>query len=148
MGGGIEKKRTSLTEFRHQMRSGDLLAYLYLNCLSNGIISCSRCYFVQIQPRNLISRKFNSNGDCQYTDESWMGYYPTARDQRLCLTHHTFELICLYWFIFFSPYLHIVILTYATKTTTPHHHGTRSLRSVFPPFRVINVVTSSTFRRK
>ena len=29
---------TSLTEFRHQMRSGDLLAYLSLNCVSNGIV--------------------------------------------------------------------------------------------------------------
>ena len=51
---------TSLTEFRHQIRSGDLLAYLYLNGLSNGIVSCSKCYFVLIQPGNLISQKFNS----------------------------------------------------------------------------------------
>ena len=27
------KEKTSLTEFRHQMRSGDLPAYLYLNSL-------------------------------------------------------------------------------------------------------------------
>ena len=51
---------TSLTEFRHKMRSGDLLAYLYLNGLSIGIVSCFKCYFVQIQPGNLISQKFNS----------------------------------------------------------------------------------------
>ena len=30
-------KRTSLTEFRHQMRSGDLPAYLSLNCPLNDI---------------------------------------------------------------------------------------------------------------
>ena len=36
-----ELGKTSLTEFRHQMRSGDLLAYVYLNCVCNGIISCS-----------------------------------------------------------------------------------------------------------
>ena len=40
------------------MRSGNLPAYLSLNRLLNGIVSCSRCYFVQIQP---ISKKFNSS---------------------------------------------------------------------------------------
>ena len=39
------------------MRSRWLLAYLSLNRLLNGILSCSWCYFVQIQ---LISQKFNS----------------------------------------------------------------------------------------
>ena len=39
------------------MRSGELPAYLSLSCLLNGIVSCSWCYFVQIQP---ISPKFNS----------------------------------------------------------------------------------------
>ena len=37
----ILKMITNLTEFRHQMRSGDLLAYLSLNCPSSGIVSCS-----------------------------------------------------------------------------------------------------------
>ena len=32
--------KTSLTEFRHQMRSGDLLAYLSLNYPSHGIVFC------------------------------------------------------------------------------------------------------------
>ena len=36
--------RTSLTEFRHQMRSGVWLAYLSLNCLFNGIVWCFWCY--------------------------------------------------------------------------------------------------------
>ena len=36
-----------MTQFRHQMRSG----------FSNGIVSCSWCYFVQTQP---ISQKLNS----------------------------------------------------------------------------------------
>ena len=39
------------------MRSRWLLAYLSLNRLFNGILSCSWCFFVQIQ---LISQKFNS----------------------------------------------------------------------------------------
>ena len=39
--GGFGNYQTGLTEFRHQMRSGDLLAYLSLDCLSDGIISCS-----------------------------------------------------------------------------------------------------------
>ena len=39
------------------MRSGDLLSYLSMNCLLNGVLSCSRCYFVRIQS---ISQKFNS----------------------------------------------------------------------------------------
>ena len=47
----------SVTEFRHQMRSGDLSAYLSLNRLLNSIVLCSWCYFVQIQPS---SQKFNS----------------------------------------------------------------------------------------
>ena len=51
------KERTSRTEFGQQMRSGDLLAYLYLNRLLNGVLSCPRCYFVRIQS---ISHKFNS----------------------------------------------------------------------------------------
>ena len=50
-------KKTSRTEFGQQMRSGDLTAYLSLNCLSDGLVSCSRCYFVRIQ---LITEKFNS----------------------------------------------------------------------------------------
>ena len=33
-----ESLETSLTEFRHQMLSGDLLAYLLLNCPSSGIV--------------------------------------------------------------------------------------------------------------
>ena len=33
--------KTSLTEFRNQMRSGDLLAYLSLNCPINGIVLSS-----------------------------------------------------------------------------------------------------------
>ena len=49
--------KTSRTEFGKQMRSGDLLSYLSMNCLLNGGISCSRCYFVRIQS---ISQKFNS----------------------------------------------------------------------------------------
>ena len=49
-------KKTSLTEVRHQMRSGDLPAYLSLNCLFNDIFSCSRCDFVRIQT---IAQKFN-----------------------------------------------------------------------------------------
>ena len=62
---GKNKKKTfffvtSRTEFGQQMRSGDLIEYLSLNCLSNGIVSCSCCYFVYIQPRNCISQKFNS----------------------------------------------------------------------------------------
>ena len=30
--------RISVTEFRHQMHSGNLTAYLSLNCLSNGVV--------------------------------------------------------------------------------------------------------------
>ena len=37
------------------MRSGDLLSYLSMNCLLNGVLSCSRCYFVRIKS---ISQKF------------------------------------------------------------------------------------------
>ena len=48
---------TSRTEFGQQMRSGDLLAYLSLNRLLNGVLSCSQCYFVRFRP---ISQKFNS----------------------------------------------------------------------------------------
>ena len=33
-----EKKRTSQTEFGQQMRSGNLSAYLSLNCLKKGIV--------------------------------------------------------------------------------------------------------------
>ena len=40
-----EEKVTSLTEFRHQVRSGDLLAYLSLNRPSSDIVSCFQCYF-------------------------------------------------------------------------------------------------------
>ena len=47
------------------MRSGDLPAYLSLNRLLNGTVSCSRCYFVQIRP---ISQKFNSCVTHQPTD--------------------------------------------------------------------------------
>ena len=49
--------KTILTEFRHQMRSGDLPPYLSLNWFSNGIVSCSLCYFVRIQA---ICKKINS----------------------------------------------------------------------------------------
>ena len=38
--------RTSLTEFRLHLHSGDQLAYLTLNYPSSNIILCSRCYFV------------------------------------------------------------------------------------------------------
>ena len=41
------------------MRSVDLFAYLYLNGLSNGIVLCPWCYIVHIQPRNLISEKYD-----------------------------------------------------------------------------------------
>ena len=37
----VQNRETSLTEFRHQIHSDDLLANLYLNGLLNGIISCS-----------------------------------------------------------------------------------------------------------
>ena len=47
------------------MRSGDLLAYLSLNCLFNGVVSCSWWYFVQIQ---FVSQKFNSLGTDRRTD--------------------------------------------------------------------------------
>ena len=50
----------SLTEFRNEIRFGNRLAYLYLNGLSIGIVSCSFDYLVQIQPGNLISLKLNS----------------------------------------------------------------------------------------
>ena len=50
---------TSLTEFRHEMRSGDLLAYLSLNCPSSGIVSCSWCYFVLLLSKYQIFQKFN-----------------------------------------------------------------------------------------
>ena len=36
---GLGREKTSRTEFGQQMRSGDLLAYLSLNCLSNGTVS-------------------------------------------------------------------------------------------------------------
>ena len=49
--------RTSRTEFGQQMRSGGLLSYLSMNCLLNGVLSYSQCYFVRIQS---ISQKFNS----------------------------------------------------------------------------------------
>ena len=50
--------QTSLTKFRHQMRSGDLLAYLSLNCPSSGftflMLFCSILVvildFSEIQP--------------------------------------------------------------------------------------------------
>ena len=47
--------QTSLAEFRHYMHSGDLLAYLSLNRLSNDKGLCSRCYFIQIQHSNPVS---------------------------------------------------------------------------------------------
>ena len=52
-----KREWTSRIEFGQQMRSGDLLAYLSLNRLLNGVLSCSRFYFVRIQS---ISQKFNS----------------------------------------------------------------------------------------
>ena len=57
---GSKIKRTSLTELRQQMSSGDLLAYLSLNRLFIDIVKCSLCYFVQNLPRNHISQKLNS----------------------------------------------------------------------------------------
>ena len=41
-------KETSLREFRHPMRSGDLLAYLSQNCPSSGIVSGFLFYFVPL----------------------------------------------------------------------------------------------------
>ena len=49
-------KQTSQTEFGQQMRSGDLPAYLSLNCVSNGIFVLSRWSFVQFRPN---FQKFN-----------------------------------------------------------------------------------------
>ena len=77
----ITNTRTSRTEFGQQMRSGDLPAYLSLNCLLNGIVSCSQCYFVQIQP---ISQKFYSCVTDGPTDEPTDGptdtsFYTDAR---------------------------------------------------------------------
>ena len=54
------KRKTSLAEFRRQMRSGDLLANMSLSGPSNGIVLCSRCYFDQILLGNPISQKLNS----------------------------------------------------------------------------------------
>ena len=48
---------TNLTQVRHQMHSLVLLKYLSFNCFSNGIVSGSWCYFVQIQPGDPISQK-------------------------------------------------------------------------------------------
>ena len=41
------------------MISGELPAYSSLNCLFDDIVSCSWCFFVQIQPRDPISQKSN-----------------------------------------------------------------------------------------
>ena len=84
---------TSLTEFRHQMRSGDLLAYLSLNHHSNGTISCPWCYFVQIWSRKPFSQNFNSCVTEQRTDRrtnqrrDWRmdGQTPSYRDARMHL---------------------------------------------------------------
>ena len=47
---------TSLTEFMHQMRSGDLLAYLSLNCLSHVFVADGRTNG-QKQHRNALKKK-------------------------------------------------------------------------------------------
>ena len=80
----MEKTQTSLTEFRQQMRSGDLLAYLSLKSLFNGIVSCFLCSFVQIQPRNTIFQKFNSCVTDRRTDGPTDGrtYTASYRDAR------------------------------------------------------------------
>ena len=49
----IKNGRISLTEFRHQMRLDDLLAYFSLNHLVNSVIECYWCYFVN-KPRRVI----------------------------------------------------------------------------------------------
>ena len=43
-------KETSRTEFRQQMRSGDLLVYLSLNCLFNGIAHVPDAILLKISP--------------------------------------------------------------------------------------------------
>ena len=61
--------------------SGELPAYLSLNSLLNGILSCSWCYFVRIRP---ISQKFNSFVTDQRTDGRTDGRTdtPSYRDAR------------------------------------------------------------------
>ena len=78
--------RSSYTFFwitPYQMRYGELSAYQSLDCLSTGILSCSWCYFVQIQ---LISQKFNSCATDGYTDRltdgQTNGWMDGRKDQR------------------------------------------------------------------
>ena len=52
--------KTSLTEFRRQIRSGNLLVCLFLDVPFDGIVSCYLCSFIQILPGNSSSQKLNS----------------------------------------------------------------------------------------
>ena len=56
-----EQVRQKLSD--DQMRSNQLLAYLSLNCLFNGLVSCSWYCFVQFHPENPISLEFNGPSD-------------------------------------------------------------------------------------
>ena len=82
--------KTSRTEFGQQMRSGDLPAYLSLNCFLNGIVSCSRCYFVRIQP---ISQKFNLCVTDRPTDRRTdKASYRDARTHQINIPYRTWHL--------------------------------------------------------
>ena len=50
--GGKTTEELSLTEFRHQMHSGNKLGYFSLNSSSSSVVLDSRCDFVQIPTRN------------------------------------------------------------------------------------------------
>ena len=46
----LDFRKTSLTEFRHQMRSGDLLVYLSLNCFELAYIHVPHVIFFEFSP--------------------------------------------------------------------------------------------------
>ena len=84
---GAAKTLGNKSEFRHQMRSGDLLACVSLNCLLNRVVSCSWYYFAQIQP---ISQKFISCVTDRRTNGRTDGRTdtPSDRDARTHLKIH------------------------------------------------------------
>ena len=49
--------KQSPTQLRHQMRSGNLLAYLNQPFFKNDLETFPQCHFAQIQSRNLIVQK-------------------------------------------------------------------------------------------
>ena len=63
-----EQPWKSLTEFRQQMHSGNLHAYLFLNCSWNSIVTYFWCVFAQIQAKSHITQ----NSTCVWKTNSLM----------------------------------------------------------------------------